>query len=72
MLNIGKNPGSVIDQIAIEVQVQEMVLEENGGIQSGGYELGMEFLGNGCGLEGRAGFHSFVEFLRYFHVRQLR
>jgi hypothetical protein len=35
MLNIGKNPASVVDQIAIRVQVQEMVLEENGGIQAG-------------------------------------
>lgn len=51
--------------------MQEMVLEENRGIKAGGYELGMEFLGNGCGPDGNAGFHSFVESLREFHVRQL-
>lgn len=43
--------------------MQEMVLKENGGVEAGGDELGMELLGNGSGVEGCTGFHGFIEFL---------
>ncbi len=43
--------------------MQEMILKENGRVKTSGDKLCMDFLGNGCGLDGCTGFHGFVEFL---------
>lgn len=43
--------------------MQEMVLKENGRVKASGDKLCMEFLSNGCGLDGSTGFHGLVELL---------
>ena len=52
--------------------MEKVVAEEDGGVQAGEDEVGVELANGGCGFEGGAELESVVELVGYLHVRKAK